>query len=142
MTLKEWAARLNGRQYTKEVSCAEEIQAKDDGVIVVFGASDDLMEFRGALRDEVSAYKGVTVRLTPDFKLFDCDENMDTLKYNAAEIESMPNITAVWLPENEHGEPKALWLYKTDIPHEQFEILDDDCVYCYGIVFNAFRGAV
>ena len=33
-------------------------------------------------------------------------------------------------------EPGYTWIYKTDIPHETFEIVEDGEPYCRGIVFN------
>lgn len=44
--------RLNGRQYGSEMTKDEEREAKNANLVVVFGASDDLMEFRGAVNDE------------------------------------------------------------------------------------------
>jgi hypothetical protein len=40
MTAKELAALLNGRKYLEEITAAEERQAKESGLLVVFGASD------------------------------------------------------------------------------------------------------
>ena len=44
MTAKELAQRITGRHYMEELSEEEEILANKNGLIVVFGASDDLME--------------------------------------------------------------------------------------------------
>lgn len=60
MTAAELAALLNGREYRKEMSRDEEQVAKAAGLVVVFGASDDLMELRGAISDEVGCYDGGT----------------------------------------------------------------------------------
>ena len=48
MNLKEWAEKLNGREIGDEVTSAEAKQMVSEGVIVAFGASDDLLEFVGA----------------------------------------------------------------------------------------------
>ena len=50
--LKEFANRLNGREYGQELTPAEAQRAKEAGIVVVFGASDDLMEFRGERKYE------------------------------------------------------------------------------------------
>jgi hypothetical protein len=47
------AAHLTGRQYLNEVTYEEEAWLKTWGLVVVFGASDDLCQLRGAILDEV-----------------------------------------------------------------------------------------
>src|SRR6185312_16663666 len=76
METKELADRLTGSEYplriTKEVKAA----AKASGLVIVYGASDDLMEFDGAIYDEIGAYGGTEVwvdatGLVPDFDSID-----------------------------------------------------------------------
>lgn len=55
MNAKEFAAMLNGREYRREITKAEEKEAKAAGLIVAFGASDDNLELRGAVDDEIGA---------------------------------------------------------------------------------------
>ena len=43
MNTKEWAKILDGREYPKVMTSAEEKEAKKDGVVIVSGASDDLL---------------------------------------------------------------------------------------------------
>ena len=57
MIKEELAALINGREYTHELTDKEK-SAKDARLVVVFGASEDLMEFRGAINDECGAYGG------------------------------------------------------------------------------------
>lgn len=50
MTLKEFANTLNGRDYGRSMFSKEEIKiAKENGFVIVTGASDDLMEFQGVI---------------------------------------------------------------------------------------------
>lgn len=63
MTPIEFAARLEGRQIGNEITPAEDEQAREAGLVVIFGYSDDLIELRGAIRDEASAYNGTTLHL-------------------------------------------------------------------------------
>jgi hypothetical protein len=50
---------LDGVQYPPR-GCDEVFEyAKDNGLVIVFGASDDLVELRGAIHDEVGACDGV-----------------------------------------------------------------------------------
>lgn len=128
MNAKEFAVLLNGRSYGNELTKAEEAQARESGLVVVFGYSDDNMELCGAIHDEIGCYGGGTAYLTSAGLLCnDCGEDecpyFKQLKKDAATIE------AVW---NKYG---YSWIYETNIPHESFDILEDGDTYCRGIVF-------
>ncbi len=130
MDIKEAATLLNGREYTKEITRDEEAAFKAAGLVALFGASDDLAEFRGAWRDEVGAYEGCIIYVNESGPLTsECDEEtcpyFERLKINARQIE------AVW------AEDGFAWLYVTEIPHEKFVIMEDGDTYCRGIVFRA-----
>ena len=119
MNAKELAEKLDGREIGAEITTDEAEQAKAKGLAVVFGASDDLMEFHGAVDDEVGIVQ------TPDCSLgADC-------KYFKASLKGVKEIKAVWC-----GDGKAPWSYETEIPHEEFNIFEDGELYCTGIVFS------
>lgn len=129
MNAKELAAQLNGAEYPLSIGSVIRAQARDIGLVIVYGGSDDLMEFDGAIHDEIGAYEGVTAYLTATGLLEnDCDNDecphFEKLKATAATIE------ALWDP----GEGYS-WKYQTTIPHETFEIVEDGEPYCRGIVF-------
>ena len=63
LTPLEFAARLNGREYRSEITKDECAEAKSAGLVVVFGASDDLIEFGGALHGEGGCFDGGTFLL-------------------------------------------------------------------------------
>src|ERR1035437_1391976 len=132
MNTTELAALLNGREYRKEMSLGEQADAKAAGLVVVFGASDDLMEFRGAINDELGANNGTTAYLTNEGMVENDCENDDCphfkkLKAMAATISSM------WCEHADH--PSLSWTFRTEIPHEEFTINEDGEPYCIGIVF-------
>lgn len=138
MTPQELADRLNGRDYGSEMTRAEEAEAKDAGIVVVFGASDDLMEFRGAIDDEMGAWGGAEVwvdveGLVPNFENA-CDEpdhsKKDALREYFRREKGGVTIEAHW---NRDG---YSWTYSTDIPHATFDIMEDGEKYCRGIVFR------
>lgn len=53
MELKEFANLIDGRQYDYRMFTKEELQlAKDNRIVIVTGASDDLVELEGAITDE------------------------------------------------------------------------------------------
>lgn len=134
MTKEEIANMLNGIEYCADYSDIAK-QAKDNGFIIVSGASDDLVEFDGAIRDEGGSFDGGDV-------YFD-------RKGVAQDGEKLANkITAVWcgkvgnkpagdLEEFQAENGKVIaWAYKTDIPHATFMMYEDGEPYCRGIVFS------
>lgn len=54
MTLKEFAKTLDGTEYNGYPIFSKEVigTAKENGFVIVTGASDDLMEFDGAIYGE------------------------------------------------------------------------------------------
>jgi hypothetical protein len=125
---KELAEILDGRQYRSEITKEEVELAKELGIVVVFGAGDDLVEFRGAIEDERSCYGGGKFFLTGQGGLVEyCSEECCHYK---KELEKSVELKAVW---NDEGSP--CWRYDTKIKNERFSIIEDDEVYCEGIVF-------
>lgn len=134
LTVESLAAMLNGREYGRSIVTKEESQlAKAAGLVIVHGASDDLMEFRGAIYDEVGYYNGGTARvdakgLLPDrFSIEDDSE----LEGYFARLPHAKSIDAIWAAEAGYS-----WTYRTTIPHATFEIVEDGEPYCRGIVFK------
>ncbi|ARL90959.1 hypothetical protein [Burkholderia pseudomallei] len=129
MNAKELAARLNGTEYPLYVPKELAADAKTAGLVIVYGASDDLMEFAGAIDDELGACGGRTAFIVRTGMLQnDCDNDdcphFEKLKSAAQTIE------ALWCKEGDYS-----WTYRTAIPHETFEITEEGAPYCRGIVF-------
>ena len=120
MTKKEFADKLNGRVYATypQFTTSEVETAKENGWIIVYGASDDLMEFEGAIYDEAGCYDGGNV-------YFDKD-GVGEDKTNC--------ITAKWCEEIDGRQ--VCWSYETDIPHENFKIMEDGEVYSIGMIIS------
>lgn len=131
MTAKELAATLSGREYGMEIRPGEEHEAQVAGLVVVYGYSDDNVELRGAIDDEIGAYEGTTVYLTHDGILQEPDCGQDDCPYFAKEREKAKSIKAVW-----HDEGGPCWTFETDIPYETFTIMEDGAPFCVGIVFS------
>jgi hypothetical protein len=133
--IKEYlAALLDGIQYPAHGSIAkDQIEAaKAAGLVIVFGASDDLMELEGAIRDEFGCYDGGTalidaIGLLPDRENIEDD---DELKAYFKRKPLARRIEALWCKEDGYS-----WTYSTDIPHATFDVLDGEDHYCRGIVF-------
>ena len=62
MTPEEMAGRLDGCEYRAEVTAELRDLARENGLVIVYGASDDLIEFRGA-RDEREARRALVVEV-------------------------------------------------------------------------------
>lgn len=134
MNAQELADRINGREYRNEMTHFEESEAKAAGLVVVFGASDDLMEFRGAISDEVGCYDGGKaivdrIGVVPDFEDIDRDDKEELREYFKREDRGA-TIAAAW------GVDDYSWVISTDLPHVTFRIEDDGEQYCRGIVFS------
>ena len=122
MTKKELAEKLNGRQYGDSFKDVME-DTMASGLVIVTVASDDLMQFQGAIEDEGGCFDGGEVYF---------DKN--GVSQDGTERANM--IEALWCEGTNVDGCQATWSYKTDIPHETFEIWEDEELYCIGLVFS------
>lgn len=136
MNKQELAALLNGREYGEEITHAEEAKAKAARLIVVFGYSDDNVELRGFINDEIGAYGDSTFSVSPLGLVQDWDSFRDNAE-TEAEFQAYFNkkagaasITANWDSDG------YSWTYTTSIPHATFDVMEDGERYCRGIVFS------
>ena len=136
MEAKELAAKLNGCEYGDEIDPALEREAKTHGLVVAFGASDDLMEFRGAIHDEIGCYGGEDVFVDDKGLLESFDDVRDRASKEKLRewFQREPRarkIEAIWDDDDGYS-----WCYATEIPHAQFDVMEDGEKYCRGIVFR------
>ena len=141
MTAEEFASLLNGRQYREEITRAEEAQAKESGLVVIFGASDDCMEIRGCINDELACFDGNEFRLgalgvLEPWERCDTKTQQDAREWFRVEASASTVIRAVFADVGEWT-----WTYETALPHATFEVLEGADKYCRGIVF-AFRDSL
>ena len=129
ITKEQLAEKLNCREYRQEITKSEQKEAAESGLVVVFGASDDLIEFRGAIDNEQGAWEGGDFYINNDGKLFD-EDHEDCCKYKTKAREAAHKITAIW------ARADYSWIYETKIPHATFKIMEDGTKYCRGIVFS------
>lgn len=130
MTPQEAVDALNGAEYTKEGSPELFAKMKAAGLVAVFGASDDLVELRGAIHDEIDAYEGTTFYVTPK-GLLEKESEDDDCPHFARERDKATPIEAKWCDEKLN----TSWSYNTEIPHDTFSVYEEDELYCIGIVF-------
>lgn len=132
----ELAAKLDGVGFNSMENLELFNEAKQNGLVVVYGASDDLFELRGAIDDEGDVYGGGRVYLTPSgiFRQDDCGGNYTDCPFFLEHAKKYRSILAVWCAPNKGG---AAWSYETDIPHAEFRVFENGDLYCLGIVFDA-----
>ena len=133
MTAKELADLLTGRDYGGEIFPEEERRAKACGLVAVYGYSDDNIELRGAIDEEIGAWKGTRIYVNKDGVLQpDCSSIEECVcPYFDAAKRAAKTIDAIW-----HSEGRPCWTFKTLIPHEAFTIFDGEEPFCEGIVFS------
>ena len=123
MTLKEFSERLNGTEYNGyPIFSKEDIKiAKENGFVIVTGASDDMMGLEGAIEDEAGCFDGGKVYIS---------------KRGVEEKKTKNMIEALWCQTKDENGVVIPWAYETKIPHETFLVMDAGEVYCRGIMFN------
>jgi hypothetical protein len=142
MKTQKFAKLLNGRDISSIMTNEEEAKAKDQGLLIVYGESDDLMEFRGQIHDEIGSYEGAKafVMINKFGKLFvitkdelsELEEKFDdlALDFKIKKVE----IIAEWNEDENSLFPT--WTIKTEIPNQTFEIYDSGNLFCKGIVIS------
>ena len=126
MDIKEFAKSINGKEYGYPQFTKEEIEiAKQNRFVIVYGCYDDLMEFEGAINDEIDCYEGGTAWVK------------GTRVSDAPITVWDKTIKSIWCSgeKNTDGQ-KIAWTYETEIPHETFMIYEGGEPYCRGIVFS------
>ena len=130
MDIKEFAKSISGKEYGYPQFSKEEIEtAKENGFVIVYGASDDLMEFEGAIQDEGGCFDGGKVYFNKNEV---CQDKTDRSAFD----NYSNSINAVWDGDTDKNGKSITWTYETDIPHETFMIYEGGEPYCRGIVFN------
>lgn len=132
MTRDELANLLNGREYAREIATEECATAKANGLVVAFGASDDLAEFRGAIDDEAGAGEGTTV-LVHAKGILPSHEGRCECAFCGYEsmAAKCAKIHFRWCKTEDRS-----WTIETDIPCSRFTIVKDSGPFSDGIVFN------
>ncbi len=141
LTAKSLAEMLNNGEYLQEISDELAEAAAEAGLVVVYGGSDDLVYFAGAISEEYPTHDTKEI-LIHDGKIFPdqnesggCYDNCSYFSDAQAEAQAEGRkIETLW------GKDGYSWTYKTDIPHETFDIFEtytsDREKYCRGIVFE------
>jgi len=159
-TIHDLAKLLNGNECGNELGndLLRDIEGfcKERNWLIVFPYSDDNVELRGAIDDEISAWDGTTIRFVKsgDFYMdeddYECyhkaSKNM-FITVNSHEIDEIKNkynnwldynglvIEALWEPEHL---PDYSWAYHAlgNIDYAEFDIFEDGEPYSRGMIIN------
>ena len=127
MNIKEFAEKLNNRQIGDEITDSEKLLARELGFVVVFGYSDDNTEFKGAIDEELGSYNGEIFYIDNRGIIEECE---CSCKCYQDRVDASHKVEAIAFSD------ECMWKYETDIPHEIFNIYEDDELFCIGIVFD------
>lgn len=139
MTKEQLANMLNGREYGDEITDAEEKLAKSDGLVVIFGASDDLCELRGAVNDELGARPDTLIMIDKNGQLLPEIEDDDAevlRKYGVLAAVQRAHYQATKIVAHWHDEGNPCWTYETTAPHASFDVIEDGKKYGIGVVID------
>jgi len=140
MTKEQLAATIDGREYGKQmiVTSTEEAVAKENRLLVIFGASDDLCELRGAIHDEVGAWNGCEIRIKDGGLLQDIEsDERDVLeKHGVLAVVQDAHDLAVRIEVAWRNDEYPTWLCETEAPHATFTIMEDGTEFCRGLVLD------
>lgn len=138
LTVKDVAERLNGAEYPVHMSREFRNELKRDGIVVAMGESDDLFSFYGAIDDDKYVYDGGTALIDREGLLPNRDDIDDDemLERYFQRIKNPTEVKAIWAPSEElAGAPDVSWLIQMEPPHEMFNVMEDEGVFCRGVVF-------
>ncbi|EPX76752.1 hypothetical protein [Salipiger mucosus] len=132
MDIKTAAQRLHGMEYRDERPYEDVFkEMKDAGLVAVTGASDDLVEFYGAIRDE----RDIGETLLADGAILEssCPEGEDC-PYFRKFAKSAIVLEARF---GEMAEPDApTWTFTIPVEHETFDVMEEGEIFSRGIVFR------
>lgn len=135
ISFTDFAKRITGRQIGQAFSDEDRALAQASGLLIVYGASDDLIEMEGMFRDEAGVEDGDMVYVTDEGLVekpeCDCSHAED---WYAEAISVASEIEALWCPDDVDGNPS--WAYRTDLPHATFTIVEGGELYCIGLVID------
>lgn len=118
--LERWATELNNRNERNVVPAALEAVK---GLVVVYAASDDLVEIEGAMTQEIGAFNGVKLTASKTQGFFETAADESDIEFR-------------WCDDNS-GDSVCPWSVICNLPHRKFDILDDEgYVASVGVVLH------
>lgn len=126
------ARKLDGHEYPFREAKDFHAEAEAQGLVFAYGMSDDLLEFCGAIEDEIGAWEGATVQVGPSGLIRnECCEGDNCPNWGVSDIKSVP-LKAVF----HDSDAPYCWTIETAIPHATFDIVEDGEKFSRGVVFG------
>jgi hypothetical protein len=98
---QKFADRFNGREYGEELTIDDARELMEANCVAIFGASDDLVELRGAIDDELGAYEGLDFLIVQNLRKnneLECIEATDFDSDAADKFLVQCKVSANWCP--------------------------------------------
>lgn len=130
ITIKTIAEKLNWMKYEESISKEIIDICKTKWFVIVTWYSDDNMMFNWKIDDEKWCYWWWSAYVTRKWELFQSECEDYYCPYAEKEKEKSFEIEADVNNEDYY------FIFKTNIPHETFEVLEGDWKYCRWIVFD------
>jgi hypothetical protein len=134
-----FAKRISGQEYPLNDRALDLDYAKANNLVICFGASDDLLELRGAIYEEIGAYEGTFVYVVNGKVITESD--FEDKHFEAFEILNIPVpvtiVAAIWCESDKFPKDlKSSWLIKVEgFESAPFDVMEDGELYCRGAVF-------
>lgn len=110
------------------------VLAKNNGLVIIRGYSDDGVCFEGAINDQIGAYNGTEFLIDHEGPLSDYDDcdTEEMMQDYMARKENAHKVKAVWCGKA----TDFAWTFETDLPHSTFVVSEDGENWCRGIVVS------
>ena len=133
--VQNFAKRISGLEYPIHDKNLDLKFAKKNNLVIAFGASDDLLEFRGAINEELGAYEGTLAYILNGNAVQEGEFDDDFIilqKYNVLAEKPLTTVESIWQPEGLN----ASWIIKVNgFESAPFDVMEDGKLYCRGAVF-------
>jgi len=146
MNKEKLAELLNWREYWEEITDDEEKIATENNLVVIFWYSDDNVELRWIINDELWAYNWTSFYISKLWKLlnrrWETSNEIDNLDINDDTKKILNELYVKYLSENatnitaDYDTDWYSWVIKTDCSHSTFEIMDEWEKFCKWIVID------
>ena len=139
--LIEYANKLHNMEYGSDDIENIEKELEENGIVAVIGASDDLCEMYGAIHDEFDCYNGNTLYWNGK-NFFTESQKEEFLGYVDDQYPEFFEMCQKLFKNNAHyikieDGKNCQFEYTTNIPNVRFAVMEDDELYCAGILFFA-----
>lgn len=129
-SIEQVAEKMNGREYGEELTWWEELILKNNGIVVAFWASDDLVEFRWAIIDEVGYYKSKEIPFDENWIMeSDCEEDCPYFHEYVKNNKKWTVTSRSFVDNRTHD-------IETTFEHSKFTIKEEWEDYCIWVVFK------